>query len=138
MLHSLHVLNVILKRSHADKILWGFLGLVFFSAFLIDLFEPDITNYGDALWYCYAVVTTVGFGDICVTSLLAKVVSVLLSFYAVIVIAILTGVIVDYYSEVAQAQQSETLSEYLDKLENLPKLSHEELVEISEKVKAMR
>ncbi|MCR5816973.1 MAG: potassium channel family protein, partial [Ruminococcus sp.] len=26
--------------------------------------ETDINSFGDGLWYCFAIVTTIGFGDI--------------------------------------------------------------------------
>lgn len=135
---SLHMLAVILRRSKTWEVLWGFVGFVMVSAVVVELAEPHITSYWDALWYCYAVVTTVGFGDITVTSLAARLVSVVLSAYAVLVIAVITGVVVDFYNETAEAQQHESLSLFLDKLEQLPDLSHEELEALSEKIKELR
>ena len=48
---------------------------------------------------CYAVISTAGFGDIVVTTFAAKVVSVLLTAYSIVVIALVTGVIVNYYNQ---------------------------------------
>jgi voltage-gated potassium channel len=83
-------------------------------------------------------VTTVGFGDITVTSLVARLVSVVLSAYAVLVIAVITGVVVDFYNEIAEAQRHESLSLFLDELEKLPELSDEELKALSDKIKELR
>ena len=42
--------------------------------------EPEIHNYFDALWYCFSVISTIGFGDIVVISIVAKILTILLSF----------------------------------------------------------
>ena len=58
------VLGSVLKRTRADKIIIGFIVFIFAIAAVIQLVEPDINRYGDALWYCYAVISTAGFGDV--------------------------------------------------------------------------
>ena len=55
------VLGSVLKRTRADKIIIGFIVFIFAIAAVIQLVEPDINRYGDALWYCYAVISTAGF-----------------------------------------------------------------------------
>ena len=99
------------------------------------LADPEITNYGDALWYCYAVISTIGFGDVIVTSVIAKVCSVLLTVYSILVIALITGVVVNFYNQLLQVQQKETISAFADRLQRLPELSNEELKEISDNAK---
>ena len=88
----LQVLRRVLRETGADKIWTGFLVQFFLSAAVIWLREPDMPRYGDALWYCYAVVTTIGFGDIVAQHFLSRVLSVLLSISAALVIALVTGV----------------------------------------------
>ena len=61
---KLKLLWMILKRTKATQILSGYIVFLFVSAAIIQLVEPDINHYGDALWYCYAVLSTAGFGDI--------------------------------------------------------------------------
>ena len=103
--------------------------------FVITLAEPDIHTYRDALWYCYACVTTIGFGDVTVSTAVSKILSVILSIYAAFIIAIVTGVVVNFYNQIIKLRQEETLAAFLDKLEHLPELSKEELVEMAEKAK---
>ncbi|MEE1313343.1 MAG: hypothetical protein UHS41_06335 [Lachnospiraceae bacterium] len=55
--------------------------------------------------------------------------------YSLLVIAIVTGVVVNYYNQIIQIQQKETLASFLHRLEHLPELSKEELEEISQKIK---
>ncbi len=130
---KLRILKGILIRTRASKILIGYLVFVLASALIITLCEPDIRTYRDALWYCYTVVSTAGFGDIVVTTAIGKMVSVILTIYSVLVVAIVTGVVVSYYNQIIQIQQKETLVSFIDKLEKLPELSKDELLQISKK-----
>ena len=135
---KLRILGEILRRTHADKILFGFVAFLFIDAFLIMLVEPDITHYGDSIWYCYVALATIGFGDIVAKTFIGRVLTILLSLYATLVIAIVTGVIANYYMQIIQIRQKETLANLMDRLESLPEMSKDELQEISNKVKHFR
>lgn len=126
---------MILKRTKATQILSGYIVFLFASAAIIQLVEPDINRYGDALWYCYAVLSTAGFGDIVAMTFVGKLVSVLVTIYTIFVVAIVTGVVVNYYGQIVEMQRRETAMMFLDKLERLPELSKEELEDISKRVK---
>ncbi|MBQ6442690.1 MAG: two pore domain potassium channel family protein [Lachnospiraceae bacterium] len=135
---NLRTLYRIMKQTSGIQIFTYYMVFVFLSALLILLVEPEITNYTDALWYCYAVISTAGFGDIVVHTILAKLISVVVTVYSLVVIAILTGIVVNFYNEILEARRKETLSAFLDRLEKLPELSHEELVELSKRVHQFR
>ena len=127
-----------MRDTGASKIWLGFLVLFFASALVIWLIEPEMKTYWDALWYCYSVVTTIGFGDIIAQHVVSRALSVVLSITAILVIALVTGVIVNFYTEVTSLKNKETVVAFMDSLERLPELSHDELVEISERVKKFR
>lgn len=131
---KLRILKNVLARTHADRILLGFVLFILIDALIITLWEPGIDNYLDALWYCYAVISTTGFGDVVVVTFIGKAMSVLLTIYSVLVIAIVTGVIVNYYTQIIQIQQQDTITAFVNKLEHLPELTKEELEELSRKV----
>jgi len=131
----IHILRRVLRDTGADKIWTAFLLQFFISAVIIWLREPDIHTYGDSMWYCYAVVTTIGFGDIVAQHLLSRILSVLLSISAALVIALITGVIVNYYNQVTALRQKETIAAFMEKLEHLPELPPEELEELSQRVR---
>lgn len=131
----LRILKNVLVRTRTSKILLSYIIFVLIDALVIMLADPEITNYGDALWYCYAVISTIGFGDVIVTSVIAKVCSVLLTVYSILVIALITGVVVNFYNQLLQVQQKETISAFADRLQRLPELSKEELKEISDNAK---
>lgn len=132
---KLRILKAVLKKTKADKIIFGFVVFLFACAFIILLAEPDITRYGDALWYCYAVFSTIGFGDIVATTFIAKVLSVLITVYALFATAVVTGVVVSFYNGCVEAQYKDSKAAFLDKLQRLPELSQEELEEIANKAK---
>ena len=94
----LKLLWMILKRTKATQIILGFVLFLFANAAVIQIVEPNINRYGDALWYCYAVISTAGFGDFVAVTFIGKICSVLLTIYAIFVIAIVTGVVVNFYT----------------------------------------
>ena len=62
----------------------------------------------------------------------------ILSSYAVLAIAIITGVVVNYYNQIVELKQSETITAVLDRLEHLPEMSKDELEELSRDVRSIR
>ena len=132
---AIQIFRKIVKSTGVRRVIVGFVILFLISAFVIKLAEPHIETYGDACWYCFSVISTCGFGDIVVYSTVAKIMSVLLSIYSVVIIAMLTGVIVNYYNKLIESRVKGSLEEMLQKLTHLSDLSKEELDEISEQVK---
>ena len=96
-----------------------------------------ITSSSDALWYCYDVISTTGFGDIVVHGFIAKLCSVIVTIYSLIVIAIVTGIFANFYMQVIEERREDTIVAFLDRLEHLPELSDEELKELSERAKTI-
>lgn len=131
----LKVLKNILVRTNTHKILLTYIIFVLISGLVILFVEPDINSYGDALWYLYAVISTAGFGDVIVLTAAAKIMSLLVTIYSTLVIAIVTGVVVNFYNEITELSKKETLTAFVNKLEHLDTMSNEELKEISAQVK---
>ena len=105
---------------------------------MIYLVEPNIQTVGNSLWYCFAASTTIGFGDIVAVTLLGRVLTVILCIYAVLIIALIPGVVVSYFIEFNKIKSKESVVVFLDQLEHLETLSKEELRELSQKVKQRR
>lgn len=125
----------VLKISGAGRASAMFLGLYFLSALVIYWTEPSIGTFWDSIWYCFTVVTTIGFGDNSAVAVIPRLVTMALSFYSIFFVAILTSVITSYYIEVMKHRAEDSASAFLDKLERLPELSKEELAELSETVR---
>ncbi len=135
---KLKMLKDILKHTNSDKILISYILFILVDALVILLFEPSITTYGDALWYCYEVISTTGFGEFVAYGLIARICSVLLTVYSLIVIAIITGVVTNFYIQITKARQKGTIENFMNKLERLPDLSRDELIKLSKDVKNFR
>ena len=131
----LRLIMRILRETGADAILGSFIGFLLLCALVIWIMEPEIRSYWDAVWYCFAVVTTIGFGDVVVRTFIARAISMILSCYAVIALAIITGVVVNYFTQVIELRKKDSLTALVDKLERLPELSREELEELSERIR---
>ncbi len=125
-------------RTKAHRILITYVVFVLLAALAIVVFDPQVSRYGDALWYCYAVISTAGFGDVVVSTTVTKIISLLVTMYSTIVIAIVTGVVVNYYTEVIEIQKKETFTAFVDRLERLDTMTTEELREISDQVKRFK
>ena len=132
------IMKDIVRNTRTYRLLVIFLGLLFVLALALWVCEPGITSYGDSLWLCFAAATTIGFGDIVATTFIGRICVVVLSLYAIILTAIITSIIVTYHNQVMQAQTHGSIVEFMDKLERLPELSHEELVELSETIKSYK
>ena len=128
----------ILQTTGADKMLLGFLLFLLADAFVLKLVEPQFITYGDALWYAFSVVTTVGFGDYAAVTTLGRLCTVLLGVYGLLVVALIPGVLVSYYLEFTQRKADETTALFLEKLEHLEELPPEELRHISKLVREKR
>ena len=123
------------KAVGADKVIGAYFAFFLIMAVLLLIFEPSITTFGDSLWYCFATATTVGFGDLAAVSLLGRILTVLLSLYSIVFVAIITALITSLFMETVKARANESVAEFLDELENLPELDKDELADLSERVK---
>ena len=109
----------ILKRTHADKIVTGFGMYFLISALVIMLAEPGIHRYGESIWYCFSVITTIGFGDFTAVTVIGRTASIILGLYGVIVLAIIPGIVATYYMEVVNFKNGDSGEAFMYKLEHL-------------------
>lgn len=131
---NLRLLRQAFRIAGADKVLLAFLAVYLLSSLLIWFLEPSVTRFADGLWYCFAVATTVGFGDIAAATMPGRIVTVILSVYSIGVLAILTAVLTSYFLDLAKARASDSARAFLDDLQHLPELSQDELQALSERV----
>ena len=97
---NLKVLMKIIRKTHAADILAGQLLLMAAASFMIPTLEESIPTFKDAVWYCFSILTNIGFANYAVASDAGKVISVLLGMYTIIVVALVTSIIVNFYTEV--------------------------------------
>ncbi len=126
-----------LKLVHFDKILAVYLVFYFIFSLFIWYCDPDIKDLSDALWFTFQTVTTIGYGDVQVTSVLGRILTVILAIYSIAIVAIFTGIIAGFYVEVVKAKGNEEVMNFLNTLERLPEMDHDELVRISERAREL-
>ena len=108
---KIELLRKIVRKTYAGEILIGLLILMIsFSIALIPL-EDNIKSFGDALWYCFAIVTTIGFGDITTSTLIGRFLSIILGIYGLVVVSIITSIIVNFYNEVKSTPDDDEIDE---------------------------
>lgn len=123
------------KSVGADKVMIVYIIWFFVAAIPIWLIEPGINSYGDSLWFCFASATSIGYGDLIATTVVGRIIAVILTIYSIAVIAIFTAVVVGFFNDMAKVRANESVQKFTDDLEHLPELSKEELENLSERVK---
>ena len=108
---NLTVFVKIIFKTYALEILFGLLVLMATFSLVLMLEEPTMSFYPDALWYCFAVVTTIGFGDFYATTLIGRLVTVILGMYGIVVVAVITSIIVNFYNETSGKAAAKELRE---------------------------
>ena len=103
------VLFKIMFRTFSLEILFGLLTMMMCFSFVLMNVEPSITNFPDALWYCFAIVTTIGFGDFVAVTPIGRLLSAILGMYGIVVVAVLTSIIVNFYNETNGKSDSKKL-----------------------------
>ena len=89
----------IVSRTYALEIIFGLLTLMIAASLILTLYEPKMSQFPDALWYCFAVVTTTGFGDFYAVTPVGRAITVFLGIYGIVVVAVITSIIVNFYNE---------------------------------------
>ena len=135
MMRKLRILWLILRTTSTHKIVIGFVLFILLVAAIIQVAEPNIDAYGDAVWYCFTVVTTIGFGDFYAVTFIGRIATVVLAVYGIFVVALIPGIVVSYYMEVIKVRTDEVQAEFMEKLEHLDQLPHEELVALATKIR---
>ena len=98
---NVKILFKIIIRTYALEVFLGLLTTMVGAAIVFMHYEESIPTFGDGLWYSFAIVTTIGFGDYYATSLIGRLVSVFLGLYGIIVVAVITSIVVNFYNETA-------------------------------------
>ena len=105
------ILFKIVVNTFALEVLFGLVAIMVASALVLMSVEETITNFGDALWYCFATVTTIGFGDFTATTLIGRLITVLLGVYGIVAVAVITSIIVNFYNETSGKKDAKEIKQ---------------------------
>jgi voltage-gated potassium channel len=127
----------ILKTNNLDKvILWTFI-IIFLSAIPINIVEPNINSYEDAMWWAIVTATTVGYGDISPETGLGRIIAIILMIFGIGLIGMVTSSISTYF--IKDKKEGNTtvqfLQKELDRYEELDEKDLDTLILLLEKLK---
>ena len=108
---KLNILLNIVRETYVLEILMGLMLMIIACSSIFTTLEPNMTDYWDALWYSFALVTTIGFGDITASTMIGRALSVFLGIYGIVVVAIITSVIVNFYGEMRRFGENDKKDE---------------------------
>ncbi len=134
---KIKVLFNILNVTHTLDVLICLLGLMIAFSFVFPMTEEGIPTFWDGLWYSFAVITTIGFGDYAATSALGRVLTVILGLYGIVIVAIITSVIVNFYNSVSDKKTEKKVDEIVQSVREA-KEQEEEIKEASKRKQAPR
>lgn len=118
---KLDVVRKVISKSLVYEIILALLIVVILSSVYFTLVEEKITSFVDSLWYSFSVITTIGFGDIYVTTTFGRILSVILGILGIVVVALFTSLIVNFYNEVNGKKEDKKLHQIEKELEQLKK-----------------
>lgn len=105
------ILFKIVIKTFALEIILGLFTIMIAFSLLFMFYEDGITNFADGLWYSFAVVTTIGFGDFTAVTPLGRILTVILGMYGIVVVAVITSIIVNFYNETAGKQDIQEIKD---------------------------
>jgi hypothetical protein len=121
----LNVVSRIIKKSMVYEIILALLILVILCSIYFTIVEPSMTSYVDSLWYSFAVITTIGFGDVTVSTTLGRILSVILGISGIVVVALFTSIIVNFYNEMNKKRDEAEIRRVIKKIDELEKIEKE-------------
>ena len=135
VLRNARMLGNILRHTGFVRVTVIFGALFLFCSLMVWLADPGYLTFGDGMWFSFEAVSTIGFGDIEAAGPIARAATVVLSIFSIFYIALITGVVVNYCSNLIKARQKDTLANFVDSLEHLEEKTPEELAELSARVR---
>ena len=106
ILRNARMLGNILRHTGFAHITAVFGVLFLFCSLMVWLADPGCLTFGDGMWFSFEAVSTIGFGDIEAAGPIARAATVVLSIFSVFYIALITGVVVNYCSNLIKAINS--------------------------------
>jgi voltage-gated potassium channel len=96
--------------------------VVVIGAGAVMIAEPQLGDFGDALWWSIVTATTVGYGDLAPASVIGRIVAVLLMIVGIGTIGMITGSIATFFLQGSEQRSNphvDHLREVLDRWDDL-------------------
>ena len=122
---KINVINKVIRKSMVYEIILSLLILVILCSVYFTVVEPRMTSYVDSLWYSFSVITTIGFGDVYVTTTFGRILSVILGISGIVVVALFTSLIVNFYNETNKRRQEKEMQKIIEEVKEIEKIEEE-------------
>lgn len=119
---KLNVVSNIIKKSMFFEIILALAILIVLCSVYFTIVEPAMTSFVDSLWYSFSVITTIGFGDVYVETTFGRILSVILGISGIVVVALFTSLIVNFYNEMNKKREIKQMKEMIDEVEKEEKI----------------
>ncbi|MCR6110933.1 potassium channel family protein [Bacillus sp. A301a_S52] len=127
MRHYFQPVAEILKTNSLDKVLVFLVAIIFVSSIPIQLLEPTINTYTDAIWWAIVTSTTVGYGDISPETVVGRLIAVVLMVFGIGLLGLVTSSVASYFLNKVNKEESSTVKYLKDQVEHIEELSDEEI-----------
>ena len=122
---KVNVVSNIIRKSLVYEIILSLCILIILCSIYFTIVEPLMTSYVDSLWYSFCLITTIGLGDLSVSTTFGRILSVLLGVSGIVVVALFTSVIVNFYNEMNKKREEKEMNKILSKVEEIEKIEEE-------------
>lgn len=138
-IRSIVILWQTMKEVGAQRIFIVYLAFLLICCGLFCILEPEtFPHFGNAVWYCFQTITTIGFGDIVPTRTVVRVLSVIVGLSALFVVALLTGITVSFFNEKMRFRRNESFIEFDHYMNHLTELDKDQLARLEEQYRTFR
>lgn len=104
------------KKTHLDKVIGSSIIFVIIIAILVWVADTGINDFGTAVWYTFASMTSTGYGDVVPTTVSGRIVGILAMVGGILIFSLLTAIISSAY---VSRLNRETRKDMDSKIDNL-------------------
>lgn len=106
-----------IKETHLDKLLTVVIVTIISSSIAFYLLEEPTLSFIDSLWYVLVTITTVGYGDIIPTTIVGRIIGIILIIIGIFVFSTLTAAISSIYTKRIENETRDEIDQRLEKIE---------------------
>ena len=120
-----------IKAVGAQSIFLYYLLFLALLCALISFVEPTtFPTFYSAVWYCFQVITTIGFGDNTPVGIPAQLITIVMGMSSLFIVALITGVVVNFFNERISMMRNDSFIEFGYRMTHLTQLNPEQLANL--------